>query len=188
MSRTVRIGDKDYVKVGHRLMDFRKDHPLYGIQTELLGDQLFKATITDADGRVIAQAHGHKTGNAADDFEKAETKAVGRALAFLGYGGEEIASAEDMQDWERRQAPAEPDPEQQQKEINKLVLEGTEQLKGLLPADTYDLAIKAIDEEVGAYKTLDLAGRDKWLAALNQAVDNAKAAADQAKVEREIDL
>lgn len=83
---------KDYLQVAHRLVWFRQEHPDWAIETELLvstpQEALAKATIKDASGRIIAT--GHKT-ETAKDFpagwsEKAETGAIGRALALCGYG------------------------------------------------------------------------------------------------------
>lgn len=67
------------------------------IQKVACGIAVFKATITDGNG---ASATGYGSESAADfgDFlEKAETKAIGRALAALGYGtqftGDELNEA-----------------------------------------------------------------------------------------------
>jgi hypothetical protein len=48
---------------------------------------VMKAIIKDADGRVIATARKKETENGFPDYiGKAETGAVGRALAMCGYG------------------------------------------------------------------------------------------------------
>src|SRR5690606_22880776 len=48
---------------------------------------LAKAVIRDATGRIVATSHKAETVNGFPDFlEKAETGAVGRALALIGYG------------------------------------------------------------------------------------------------------
>lgn len=85
-----KVGGGDYLEVKWRLVWFRTEHPDGQIETELVsheGDMaVFRARVTIPGG-------GSATGwgsEAADDFrdylEKAETKALGRALAALGYG------------------------------------------------------------------------------------------------------
>jgi hypothetical protein len=98
-------GTADYLDVKDRIRWFRHEHPNGLIVTEALKitDQvaIFKATATaDMEGGV-ATGHGSETpGDFKDYIEKAETKAIGRALAALGYGtqflpddGEPIADA-----------------------------------------------------------------------------------------------
>lgn len=82
---------KDYLQVMWRLVWFREDKPLWSIETEPV--QLtdtgarFRATIKDENGRIVQTGYGSETARDFGDFyEKAETKAVGRALAMLGYG------------------------------------------------------------------------------------------------------
>lgn len=82
---------KPYLQVAHRLVWFREEHPLWTIETEQLTvDQeraIFLARIKDEGGRLIATATKHETKAGFQDFiEKAETGAVGRALAMCGYG------------------------------------------------------------------------------------------------------
>ena len=82
---------KDYLQVAHRLVWFREDHPDWSIQTEIfrLEDKsaLAKATIRDASDRIMATSHKCEDVKGFADFqEKAETGAIGRALALCGYG------------------------------------------------------------------------------------------------------
>ena len=82
---------KPYLQVAHRIVWFREEHENWSIETEQLtideSRALFTARIKDETGRVIANATGSETKNDFPDFiEKAETKAVGRALAYCGYG------------------------------------------------------------------------------------------------------
>ena len=87
----IKMKGKDYLQVMWRLVWFREDHPDWGINAECIeqdqGHAIFKAVITDENGIQKSSGHGSETKNDFGDFlEKAETKAVGRALAMLGYG------------------------------------------------------------------------------------------------------
>lgn len=82
---------KDYLTVPYRIMWMREEQPEWGITTEFLrledGVAIAKATIRAASGFIIAQATKTETPAGFADFvEKAETGAVGRALALCGYG------------------------------------------------------------------------------------------------------
>ena len=80
----------DYLEVKNRILWFRTENTKGKILTKAveLTDKraIFKATaIKDED--TMATAYGSETpGDFKDYVEKAETKAVGRALAMLGYG------------------------------------------------------------------------------------------------------
>src|ERR1700694_4957412 len=84
------LNGRDYLEVKWRLLWLRTEHPDAVIETELIkhsdGLALFRARVTIPGGGT-ATGWGSET---ADDFgdyiEKAETKALGRALAALGYG------------------------------------------------------------------------------------------------------
>jgi hypothetical protein len=86
-------GGQLYLPVKYRLMWLREEHPEAEIDTEMVHldteKQLavFRARVT-VPGRGLATGYGSETER---DFpagwvEKAETKAVGRALAALGFG------------------------------------------------------------------------------------------------------
>lgn len=101
----VTIHGKEYSTVAKRINDFRKDHPDYGIRTEALSNAeevVVQATITDSDGNIRAQGlaseerNGDNKINRTSALENCETSAVGRALAFFGLGGTEIASANEI--------------------------------------------------------------------------------------------
>lgn len=82
---------KDYLQVPHRILWFREEHPEWGITTKIFqldkSCALFLATITNESDRVIAVAHGFQSSDSFPAYiEKAESKAIGRALGFLGYG------------------------------------------------------------------------------------------------------
>ena len=83
--------ETDYLPVAPRIAWFRRDHPDWSIITKavLLANKavVMKAIIKDAGGRVIATARKKETESGFPDYiEKAETGAVGRALAMCGYG------------------------------------------------------------------------------------------------------
>lgn len=89
----MQLKGKDYLQVAWRLVWFREDHPDWGINTEMANYDpaakhcIFKATICDADGVQKSSGTGSESAKDFGDYiEKAETKAVGRALAMLGYG------------------------------------------------------------------------------------------------------
>jgi hypothetical protein len=84
-------GIQDYLAVQWRLVWLREQAPDATIETELLQLDLdrqvavFKAVVTH--GSAIATGHGSENAKDFGDYiEKAETKAIGRALAALGFG------------------------------------------------------------------------------------------------------
>lgn len=104
MTGTVMIHGKEYKTVALRIEEFRKKHPGHTILTELVeaNDTLVivKATIS-WEGVVIATGYAEEVRTASkinrtSALENAETSAVGRALAFFGLGGSEIASADEV--------------------------------------------------------------------------------------------
>ena len=104
MTGTVKIHGKEYKTVALRIQEFREKHPDFTIQTELVeaNDKLvvMKATISMGP-QVIATGYAEEVRTASkinrtSALENAETSAVGRALAFFGLGGSEIASADEV--------------------------------------------------------------------------------------------
>lgn len=107
---------KDYLPVAWRLVWFRETFPQGSIETEMLhldldrdteeetfawnsekrrsekvikqakGFVIFKATVKDGLGGVATGIKTEKAASFSDFIEKAETGAIGRALAALGYG------------------------------------------------------------------------------------------------------
>lgn len=81
---------KPYLQVAHRLIWFREEEPQAGIETQPLAMTeeyaVFQAKIL-RQGMVVATATKRESKKDFPDFiEKAETGAIGRALALLGYG------------------------------------------------------------------------------------------------------
>jgi len=85
-----KIGNADYLEVKWRLVWLRAEHPDASIVTELVthSDTLavFRATVSVPGGGSATGWGTEQPGDFRDYVEKAETKAVGRALAALGFG------------------------------------------------------------------------------------------------------
>lgn len=118
--KTINLQGKNYAPVSARVEQFHKDHADSSITTETIfseGHVIVKATITFAQvGDEVTNTrtfNGHSYGKLGGikAFEKLETTAVGRALAFAGYlAGGEIASYDEMQEFhdkEKSVTPAE---------------------------------------------------------------------------------
>jgi hypothetical protein len=89
-AKLTKLQGKEYLEVKWRLMWFRDVNKSGTIATELVSrtenEAVFRATVVDDQG-ASATAYGSETkGDFKDYTEKAETKAVGRALGYLGYG------------------------------------------------------------------------------------------------------
>jgi len=102
----IKIHNKFYKTVSERVNEFRKDHPLWTIKNTLVSmdekEVIFTTEILDDTGRLIASGYAHETRNASkilttSALEVCETSSVGRALAFFGLAGDEIASANEIQ-------------------------------------------------------------------------------------------
>jgi hypothetical protein len=100
--KTINLKGREYVQVNERLLHFNEAYESGSINTEVTfsgNTVFFKATVTpsiDAPTRIFV---GHSFGELGKEkaFEKLETVAVGRALAFMGIGiVEGIASADEM--------------------------------------------------------------------------------------------
>lgn len=101
----VNIHGREYTTVAKRVQMFREKHPDWLLQTELVSRDaecvVMKASIAAPDGRIIATGHAEEyrkasTINKTSALENAETSAIGRALAAMGLGGSEFASADEV--------------------------------------------------------------------------------------------
>src|SRR5690349_14309220 len=83
-------GGGEYLEVKWRLPWLRTEHPGAVIETELVRleerDAVFKARVSIPDGGSATGWGSESAGDFRDFLEKAETKAIGRALAALGFG------------------------------------------------------------------------------------------------------
>ena len=100
----MKLKGKDYLQVAWRLVWFREDHPDWCINADCIEqDQdhaIFKAVICDGNGCQLSSGHGSESKKDFGDYlEKAETKAIGRALAMLGYGTQ--FAADELDEGER---------------------------------------------------------------------------------------
>ena len=85
-----KVGSSDYLEVKWRLVWLREIHPEACIVTELVShtDQMaiFRAEVTIPEGGSATGYGSEGYDDFRDYIEKAETKAIGRALAALGFG------------------------------------------------------------------------------------------------------
>lgn len=85
-----KLGGKDYLEVKWRLLWLRTEHPHATMETELSrledGFALFRARVSIPGGGESTGWGSETRQDFFDYIEKAETKALGRALAALGYG------------------------------------------------------------------------------------------------------
>lgn len=120
----MKLKGRDYLQVMWRLVWFREEKPGWMIRTEIVSADdkhaVFRATIADETGAVRSMGHGSESVKDFGDYlEKAETKAVGRALAMLGYGtqfapeldeGERIVDSPVQREAEQQESPAQAEP------------------------------------------------------------------------------
>ena len=102
---TVVIHGKVYETVALRVKKFREKHPNYRLLTEIQHRDeecvVMVARIANEQGEVLATGHSEEyrqssTINKTSALENAETSAIGRALAALGLGGTEFATADEV--------------------------------------------------------------------------------------------
>src|SRR3972149_1965185 len=99
------IHGKEYSTVARRVGIFRERYPDWTLATEIISRNeecvVMKAAISDQAGRGLATGHSEEFRKASQinktsALENAETSAIGRALAALGLGGTEFASADEV--------------------------------------------------------------------------------------------
>lgn len=91
----VNLKGKDYLMVAHRLQWLNEAADRFTVQTELIkvekDESVVRATVSiiNNEGNVVKSATATKREDSkgfGDHLEKAETGAIGRCLALLGYG------------------------------------------------------------------------------------------------------
>lgn len=107
----ISIHGKKYHTVAERVNIFRKHFTDWSIDTAILNNDLeqamssiivMKAVIKTPTGRTVAsglasEVVGSSSVNKTSALENCETSAIGRALAFFGFAGTEIASANELE-------------------------------------------------------------------------------------------
>lgn len=132
----MKLKGKDYLEVKWRVVWFREDHPDWCINTDCVAqDQdhaIFKAIICDENGIQKSAGHGSESKKDFADFlEKAETKAIGRALAMLGYGTQFVA--DELDEGERIvDSPVNRKPEQPKEQPKPVEAKPAKSMKGLM--------------------------------------------------------
>lgn len=119
------IKGKNYAEVSQRIKAFRMVYPEGTIHTEMLSNEngvcLFKASVYSSGDPTIncllATGHAYETENSTfinktSYIENCETSAVGRALGMAGFGIDNVASADEVQNARLNQEEKEQKPEQ----------------------------------------------------------------------------
>lgn len=111
--KTINLKGKEYAPVSARIEQFHTDHKDGSVMTSYEfqeGYVIFTATVTfghdDMEISNCREFTGHAFGKVGQEkaFEKIETTAVGRALAFAGYlAGGEIASFDEVKNFVERE-------------------------------------------------------------------------------------
>ncbi len=110
----VNIRGKEYMTVALRVQQFREKHPLWAIETHVEDRTeeyvVMRCEISNEEGRILATGHAEEFRkssqiNSTSALENAETSCIGRALAALGFGGSEFASANEVQNAVAQQKP-----------------------------------------------------------------------------------
>jgi len=181
---------KDYLQVAFRVVWYREENPQGTIATELVKLEdayaIFKATISHGP-LVIATAHGREDlKHFADYIEKAETKAIGRALALCGYGTQfapELDEEKRIVDspQHRPQQNAAPKPQPQQNPIGVLLKE-----KGWTPQQAQEFIFNTFG--VKAFAELTPQQRTDFTKAINSyTIEDALMTASGIRKKREAD-
>ena len=100
----VQIKGKSYNTVAERVAKLREEGPNLTIETQLIMQDdekvIMKSLIMDGEKLISTgyaeEVRGSSEVNTTSALENAETSAVGRALAFYGLAGTEIASADEV--------------------------------------------------------------------------------------------
>ena len=149
-------GGKTYIRVAERLVLFEELYPDATLSTKvdyMDGRQVIMKAIITQDGKQLSSGHAHavfSTDSFTDKLvEKAETCAVGRAMALLDtrLRGDEIASADELA--VAIKGVSQKDVDQRNFDFMQAYLRNAEQIaniKDRLADDDYDHAKELMDE------------------------------------------
>jgi len=193
-SGTVMIHGKAYQTVAYRVQVFREKYPDWTLMTEVLHRDaecvVIKASILDDMGRLRSTGHSEEYRkatqiNKTSALENAETSAIGRALAGLGIGGTEFASANEVQNAIAQQNKVTPTsgaeerlPESERRKVEGLVEEIQMILKMDGPVDAVKAYLEAgLEAETDQYVYFWTFFDSKERAAMKKAKETLKEAA-----------
>lgn len=175
----VDLKGRDYLPVAPRIAYFREHNPTHAIITDVTiidGEpRMVRATISDANGSILATAHKTVTAFAGGAVEKAETGAIGRALSLVGVG---TMQALDMDEGdELADAPAPPPPPARKPTAAAARKVDTTRDIPPTPDEIADIAALGLDELRAAYAAATNAGRVTLAAQIKGMADTLKAKA-----------
>ncbi len=175
----VDLKGRDYLPVAPRIAYFREHNPTHSIVTDVTiidGEpRMVRATISDANGSILATAHKTVTAFAGGAVEKAETGAIGRALSLVGVG---TMQALDMDEGDEiADAPAPPPaPARKPTAAAARKVDTTRDIPPT-PDEIADIAALGLDELRAAYAAATNAGRVTLAAQIKGMADTLKAKA-----------
>lgn len=155
--KTIKLSGKEYAQVAERLRAIHENHKNFDIDTQYEvtegGAAVFTATLRIRDkvenASITYKGHSYGKLGAAKAFEKLETIAVGRALAFAGYHADgEIASADEMQDYDNAID-------------QEVIVDAIMQIQSVKTVTELNKAYKALPVEVRQNKEVIEAGKEK---------------------------
>ena len=104
-SGKVQIHGKEYLTVAYRVQEFKSKFENHSIETDIISidDERVctKTIVRNPEGAIVSTGLAEETRNSSamtrtSAVEICETSSVGRALAFLGLAGTELASADEV--------------------------------------------------------------------------------------------
>lgn len=104
-SGKVKIHGKEYLTVAYRVQEFKSAFENHSIETDIVSidDERVctKTVVKNPEGAIVSTGLAEETRNSSamtrtSAVEICETSSVGRALAFLGLAGTELASADEV--------------------------------------------------------------------------------------------
>jgi len=150
----VKLGAKgEYLTVPYRIKFFRE---YFGSRGQILtfssemanGSSKFRASVF-LDGKELSVGESKQMLNRDKEFEKAQTVSVGRALSILGFMGNEIATAEEIEDFIKDKEQ----PKQIKKEVKKTIPKATQDTKVVANEWIAKLKELRVEEEYNKLKT-----------------------------------